>query len=128
MKLVSILFALFFGVLSLAPNMQGGQFLKLNELVEHYEAHQEGHKPFSSFLSFVKDHYFNNSTSSEDENNMPFKSTVLTVTTLAQVQSEISIPKFQLPIETIDISLLFGEPSDKIISVSLSIWHPPKMA
>ena len=59
---------------------------------------------------------------------MPFKSTVLTVTTLAQVQSEISIPKFQLPIETIDISLLFGEPSDKIISVSLSIWHPPKMA
>ncbi len=128
MKLISILFAILFGVLSLAPNMQGGQFLKFNELVEHYEAHQEGHKPFSSFLSFVKDHYFNNSTSSEDENNMPFKSNVVTVTVLAHIQSDITIPKFQQLIETVEIPLIFGEPCDKIVAVSLSIWNPPKMA
>ncbi len=128
MKLVSIFFAVLFGVLSLAPNMQGGQFLKLNELVEHYEVHQEGNKPFSSFLSFVKDHYFNNATSSEDENNMPFKSTVVTVTALAHIQSEIYIPQFQHFIETFEIPAHFGEPSDKIVAVSLSIWNPPKMA
>lgn len=128
MKLFSILFAILFGVLSLAPNMQGGQFLKLNELVEHYEEHQEGNKPFTSFFSFVKEHYFNNAISSGDEQNMPFKSTVVTVTVLAHIQSEIHIPTFQQLVETIEIPSLFGEPSDKIVSVSLSIWNPPKMA
>jgi hypothetical protein len=128
MKLISILFAILFGVLSLAPNMQGGQFLKFNELVEHYEKHQEGNKPFSSFFSFVKNHYFSNSTSSEDENNMPFKSTVVTITVLAHIHSEISIPRIQDPFESIESPLLYGEPSDKIVAVSLNIWNPPKMA
>jgi hypothetical protein len=128
MKLFSILFAVLFGVLSLAPNMQGGQFLKLNELVEHYEVHQNSNQPFTSFLSFVKEHYFNNSSSSKDEQNMPFKSTVVTVSVLAHIQVEISIPKFQQSFEPTEIPATFGEPSGVIQSVSLSIWNPPKMA
>ena len=128
MKLFSILFAVLFGVLSLAPNMQGGQFLKLNELVEHYEAHQKSNQPFTSFLSFVKEHYFNNSRSSRDEQNMPFKSTVVTVSVLAHIQVEISIPLFQQSFEPTEIPATFGEPSGIIQKVSLSIWNPPKMA
>jgi hypothetical protein len=108
--------------------MQGGQFLKLNELVEHYEAHQKSNQPFTSFLSFVKEHYFNNARSSSDEQNMPFKSTVVTVSVLAHIQVEISIPQFQQSFEPTEIPATFGEPSGVIQKVSLSIWNPPKMA
>ena len=59
---------------------------------------------------------------------MPFKSNVVTVTVLAHIQSDITIPKFQQLIETVEIPLIFGEPCDKIVAVSLSIWNPPKMA
>ena len=126
MRLTVLLFTLLFGILSLAPNMQGGQFFKISELVEHYEHHQDSGDTFRSFLSFVGDHYFNNHQTSDDEKQMPFKSTVAPVLLLTVHHVEliaVELPEFQ---ETQTI-LPFIQAHGKISGFNGSVWNPPKM-
>ena len=125
MKLTVVMFAMLFGILSLAPNMQGGQFFKISELVEHYEEHQQTDKMFSSFLSFVSEHYFNNHKTSDGEEQMPFKSTVASVPVMSFHSVEITLVEISMFI-SLDEAELFGEPHGKINGYSGSIWHPPK--
>jgi hypothetical protein len=125
MKLKMIIFAVLFGILSLAPNMQGGQFFKISELVEHYEEHLQTDKMFSSFLSLVSEHYFNNHKTSDSEEHMPFKSTVASVPVMSFHTVEISLVEI-LMFLSLDEAELFGESHSKINGYSGSIWHPPK--
>jgi hypothetical protein len=46
-----------FFVLSLAPNMQGAQFLNLSNFIDHYQEHLERNEN-SNLISFIQEHYF----------------------------------------------------------------------
>lgn len=127
MRFAIISFAILFGVLSFAPNMQGGQFFKLSEVIEHYENHQESEDSFSSILSFVKEHYFSNNTTDENERHLPFKSTVVGAFVLVIHQVELQ------PIHEYLFSLdreksYFGEPNGHIQNRIISVWNPPQVA
>lgn len=126
MRFAVITFTILFGILSFAPNMQGGQFFKLSEVIEHYETHQESKESFSSFIDFVKEHYFTNHHTNENERNLPFKSSVASplVLVFQQVQMhEIPLSKF---IEEEDDSC-FGEPKNRIQNKIISVWNPPQV-
>lgn len=126
MKFTVILFAVLFGILSLAPNMQGGQFFKLSEVVDHYRDHQSSEETFSSFVSFVKDHYFQNHNTNEDERHMPFKSSVVSALVLVVHDCKISPVKEAMPFNE-EPENCFGEPHGAPQKQSCSIWNPPRM-
>jgi hypothetical protein len=127
MRFLIIVFALVFGFLSFAPNMQGGQFFKFNEVIQHFEDHQESKESFNSFFSFVKNHYFSNHGTKENEKNLPFKTNILN--TFVLVIHEVKLaPVHEDPIEIIEQSSCFGEPNGQLSKTSISIWNPPQMA
>lgn len=73
MKFISHILVAYFFILSLAPNMQGAQFLNLNNFIEHYQEHLEQNENANLF-SFVKEHYFNRLNEFEkDHRNLPLK-------------------------------------------------------
>jgi hypothetical protein len=126
MRFTVIIFTVLFGILSFAPNMQGGQFFKLSELVDHYQEHQNSRNSFSSFVAFVKDHYFQNHSTREDERQLPFKSSV--ISTLVLVAQEVKVQPVSIPIVHIeDRENCFGEPHGAPQNQSFSIWNPPRM-
>ena len=89
MKTANLILAAYFFLLSLAPNMQGFQFLNISSFVEHYEEHLD-RNPSSTLISFVKEHYFNQLTDFEEEhNNLPMKTAV--ANTLVVFTCEINI-------------------------------------
>ena len=127
MRLTVIIFAFLFGILSFAPNMQGGQFFKISEVVEHYNGHQNSKEGFKSVLAFIQDHYFDNNNSKENKHNLPFKSVVSSVLVM-HVQNIAIIPVVE-KIEILAIhSHCFGEPNNQNFSKLFSIWNPPQMA
>lgn len=125
MRFTVILFAVLFGILSLAPNMQGGQFFKLSEVVDHYRDHQKSEESFSSFVSFVKDHYFQNHSTNEDERQMPFKSSVVSALVLVVHDCAIS-PVKEVTLFNEEPENIFGEPHGAPQKQSCSIWNPPR--
>lgn len=125
MRFSVIILAILFGVLSFAPNMQGGQFFKLSEVVDHFQDHQNSKESFSSFLAFVKDHYFQNHKSSDDERHLPFKSSV--VSALVLVAQEYKVSPVSLPVAYIERQEnCFGEPHGAPQNQIYSIWNPPR--
>jgi hypothetical protein len=127
MRLGVIFFAFLFGILSLAPNMQGGQFFKISEIVEHYNGHQKSKEGFGSVLSFIQDHYFKNENSKENKHNLPFKSIVASVSVM-HVQNISIIPIVEKIEFTPMQSHYFGEPNSRNFSKLYSIWNPPQMS
>jgi len=68
-----LLFTIYFGILSVAPNFQGAQLLNVSTLVSHYKADSKGTK--QSFLSFLADHYLkSNHPDDKQHESLPFKS------------------------------------------------------
>lgn len=126
MRFMIVSFAILFGILSLAPNMQGGQYFKVNEIVEHYKVHQQSNESFRSFISFVKDHYFQNHNHHDNERQMPFKS-------MAVAPVFLTVQDFQLkPVSEFHFLAgshknFFGEPGSKVQGCFEFIWNPPKM-
>ena len=127
MRVSIIFFTFLFGILSLAPNMQGGQFFKLSEIIEHYNGHQESKDGFNTVLNFVQDHYFSNKNSKENKHNLPFKSVVASVSVM-HVQNVSIIPVVEKAEFSLIQSHYFGEPSSRNYSKLYSIWNPPQMA
>jgi len=127
MRFLIFVFALVFGFLSFAPNMQGGQFFKFNEVLQHFEDHQESKESYTSFLSFVKNHYFSNHGTNDNEKNLPFKTNILSSFVLVIHEVKIS-PVNESFIELIEQSPCFGEPNGQLSKTSISIWNPPQMA
>ena len=126
MRLSVLFFAFLFSILSLAPNMQGGQFFKLSEIVEHYNGHQANDDKFNSVLAFIQDHYFNNNVSKENKHNLPFKSVVSSVLVM-HIQNVSIIPIVEKIEFKTSKSHYFGEPSSRNYSKLYSIWNPPQM-
>jgi len=127
MKATIIAFTFLFGILSFAPNMQGGQFFKLSELVNHYEAHQDSDEHFQSFIDFVKEHYFTNHNTKDNERNLPFKSTVASAFVLVIHQVKLE-PIHEYLFIVNEEKNFFGEPTSFVQQKSFSIWNPPRVA
>ncbi len=126
MKALILLFTLYFGVLSAAPNLQGIQFFKLQNLFEHYSQHQNSSEHFNSFADFIVDHYLKNHTTNDNERELPFKTiqsnmvliysekiAILPITDFIEIQS-ITKP-------------VFGEPLQKSSNNPSIVWNPPKI-
>lgn len=128
MKWFVILFAAYFGMLSIAPNFQGAQLLNISSLIEHYRS--DINQSNNNFYSFLVDHYANSSSHSDKRHeSLPFKS-----------------------VNTYGASILIYVPNNNAISVSLSpnelrketgcynyinsyslqdlsdVFHPPKLS
>jgi hypothetical protein len=127
MRLVVIGIAIIFGLISAAPNFQGAQFLKVPELIDHYSEHQAGKESFSSFLSFLKDHYFNKNHRGKNEQHMPFKTTGIGCSTALII---VRPCQAFLVIDT-NISeksvVHFGEPNGSLNEFNGSVWNPPRL-
>jgi hypothetical protein len=125
MRISVIVLAILFGILSLAPNLQGGQFLRLSKVIEHYEQHQKSNQSFSSFSSFLQDHYFDNRKTSDDEKQLPFKSISVSNSILHLHECTVEVVHEKHTFHTKQTHF-FGEPTGKIQYTTLSIWHPPQ--
>ena len=70
-----LLFAFYFGVLSIAPNFQGAQLLNFNRLITHYHSDTQINK--LSFLDFLAEHYLNNRLPNDEQHKtLPFKTVI----------------------------------------------------
>ncbi len=127
MKATIIAFTFLFGILSFAPNMQGGQFFKLSEVVEHYKAHQDSDEQFKSFMDFVKDHYFTNHDTKDNERHLPFKSSVASAFVLVIHQVKLE-PIHEYLFIVNEEKNFFGEPTAFVQQKLFSIWNPPRVA
>ncbi len=130
MKAIAPLLALYFFLLSIAPNLQGVQLLNLSNFIEHYEQHTE-RNPESTLLSFIKEHYFSNVTEFEKEHqHLPLK-TNLTVSNVSLVCDFpqftwikfSDVPSFELQ-QKLNIRYLFGYVHER----NQAIWHPPQLS
>ncbi len=129
MKLLNLLIAIYFFILSLAPNMQGAQFLNLNNFINHYQEHLERNEN-SDLISFVQEHYFNRLTEFEkDHKHLPLKVNIQVATGV------LNCEKFDLKLVTEEI-LVISESSIKNQSKQSSfynknfhsIWQPPQIS
>lgn len=128
MKIANLILATYFFLLSLAPNMQGFQFLNISIFVEHYEDHLD-RNPSSTLFSFVKEHYFNQLTEfDKDHNNLPLKTSVsssitvftcelnsIRLTSIEEVHFSVKKEKFS----TYEEGYFFDR--------NHSVWHPPQL-
>jgi hypothetical protein len=127
MRFITIVLAVYFFLLSFAPNMQGAQLLNLSSFIEHYEDYLQT-KSGSSLITFVKEHYFSQINEFDKEHkNLPFK----TVSTNAIVvytceQNTIKITPFE--------EVVFSTKKEKFtvyeeaynFNKFHSVWHPPR--
>lgn len=127
MRFFTIVLAVYFFLLSFAPNMQGAQLLNLSSFIEHYEDYLQT-KSGSSLITFVKEHYFSQINEFDKEHkNLPFK----TVSTNAVVvytceQNAIKITPFE------EVVFLTKKEKFAVYEEAYnfnkfhSVWHPPR--
>ena len=127
MRFAIISFIFIFGILSFAPNMQGGQFFKISEVVDHYQTHQDSDETFGSFFAFVKDHYFSNHHTNDNERHLPFKTTVISAFILVIHNIELQ-PIHDSFFILDEKKACFGEPNRMIQSNIINIWNPPQLS
>ena len=126
MRLLVIGLTLVFGLISSAPNFQGAQFLKWPELFKHYSEHQSGEESFSSMLSFLKEHYFNNEHQGKNEQHMPFK-TMRFGCTFVIVMEYLVEPPRPNGVHHIENHIShFGEHNRSLNDFSGTVWNPPR--
>jgi hypothetical protein len=125
MRFLIFSLALLFGIFSLAPNMQGAQFFKLNEMIAHYEQHQKSEESFGSFMSFIQEHYFANNHTNANERDMPFKSVVAAPLVLLNQEINLFIVTESFAMQAKQ-EHAFGDASGSLKASALAIWNPPK--
>lgn len=112
----------------MAPNLQGAQFLKLDELITHYCEHQSGPDSFESFLEFIKDHYYNKDHKGKNESQMPFKSNQITFNYyLTSEHHFINVPEKLISVEELK-QILFHKAQNADNQYMELVWNPPQMS
>ena len=127
MKYFAIFFSFYIFLLSLAPGMKGLEFLKVGNLVEHYEIHKV-RNPESTLLAFIQEHYFNASVDYEKEHQeMPFKVSGSFVISLFIENYQ----NFQIQLNDSFEDLASNQPTDfqstYFYNSNFSIWNPPRI-
>jgi hypothetical protein len=127
MKYFTWILTLYIFVLSLAPNLKGGEYFKIYELVEHYVSHQTGEKNYTDFISFINDHYSKNDHHEKEHHELPFKNHTINTVVLAHYAfTPISIPFSALTISERTASYFY---QNSFYSKDRgSIWNPPQEA
>jgi hypothetical protein len=128
MKFVLISFLSFYILVTLAPNMQGAQYLKVGEMYSHFEKdYSEKGISFSSFLDFLEEHYTKKLDLSKDgHKDLPFK-------TIGSSSVQLSFHEYR--IEAVfeceylfeEKNTSFPEPSFSNKGALFSIWNPPRI-
>jgi hypothetical protein len=128
MKLMAIFLASYMSLLSLAPNWQGIQFLKSEQLIAHYQEHIL-RVPNAGLFSFIQEHYFDRQTAQkEGHQNLPFKVNV------GAQSIQLHLDEFKTPYYEI-VSFIahdFHEknevkPSQVATNDLFHIWQPPQL-
>lgn len=127
MRICSLILALYFGLLSLAPQWLGLEFFKLDALLEHYAQFQQ-EKEQDGFWSFVQEHYLQQVNDKQQEHReLPFKS--VQSNTLVTLFMPVKSPAISLEKSFIDLSRqnILSAPTSVSINDFFEFWHPPQL-
>jgi hypothetical protein len=127
MRICSLILALYFGLLSLAPQWLGLEFFKLDALLEHYAQFQQ-EKEQDGFWSFVQEHYLQQVNDKQQEHReLPFKS--VQSNTLVTLFMPVKSPAILLEKSFIDLSRqnILSAPTSVTINDFFEFWHPPQL-
>lgn len=127
MRTLSMVLALYFGLLSLAPQWLGLEFFKLDALLEHYAQFQQ-EKERDGFWSFVQEHYLQQvNDKQQDHRELPFKS--VQSNTLVTLFMPVKSPAILLEKSFIDLSRqnILSAPTSVTINDFFEFWHPPQL-
>lgn len=127
MRFMSLVLAIYFGLLSLAPQWQGLEFFKLDALFDHYAQYQQ-EKEANGFLSFVQEHYLQQVTENHQEHReLPFKSahanTLITLV-MPSPTTYVSLVKKTLNLSRQNI---LSAPTSVSTNDFFECWHPPQL-
>jgi hypothetical protein len=127
MRIMSLVLAIYFGLLSLAPQWQGLEFFKLDALFDHSAQYQQ-EKDDGGFLSFVHEHYLQQVTENHQEHReLPFKSAQANVLiTLVMPTPSTSVSFVNPPILQSKQNIL-SAPTSVSINDFFECWHPPQL-
>ena len=127
MRLTSFVLAIYFGLLSLAPQWQGLEFFKLDALFAHYDQYEQNHTD-NSFWSFLQEHYLQQVTDNHQEHReLPFKSPQSNV--LVTLFMPVSGAQFTLVAFSAHFpkQAIFTAPNALNINDYFECWHPPQL-
>lgn len=127
MRLTSFVFAIYFGLLSLAPQWQGLEFFKLDALMNHYAQYQQEQSQ-KGFWSFLQEHYLQQVTDQHQEHReLPFKSAQSNaLVTLFMPVSETHL-LLENPISFFQKEQIFSAPNALHTNDYFECWHPPQL-
>ena len=127
MRFWATILAVYFLLLSLAPNWQGLEFFKADALLSHYAAYQKEAKD-PSFIAFIQEHYIQQFSEPHTEHReLPFKS--CSQQTVHYYYQEL------LPIKTTVAALSIENnaernhvaPQNMVVNDYFHFWHPPQL-
>ncbi len=127
MRIFSLILAVYFGLLSLAPQWLGLEFFKLDALFEHYAQFKQ-EKAQDSFWSFVQEHYLQQVTENHQEHReLPFKSAQSNVLiTLVMPAPSTSVSLVNAP-KYLSRQIILSAPTSVSINDFFEFWHPPQL-
>ena len=127
MRLVIIVFTFLFTIISLAPNMRGGEYFKFSEVIAHYYSHQKSESNYQSFIAFLKEHYSKEHKPNKDEKNLPFKT--ITANSFHLIHQDYSLVTiWELDFILINQKVNFNYKEAFYQQQLFAIWNPPKMS
>ena len=127
MRIFSLILAVYFGLLSLAPQWLGLEFFKLDALFEHYAQFKQ-EKAQDSFWSFVQEHYLQQVTENHQEHReLPFKSAQSNVLiTLVMPAPSTAVSLLNAP-KHLSRQNILSAPTSVSINDFFEFWHPPQL-
>jgi hypothetical protein len=127
MRIFSLILAVYFGLLSLAPQWLGLEFFKLDALFEHYAQFKQ-EKEQDSFWSFVQEHYLQQVTENHQEHReLPFKSAQSNVLiTLVMPAPSTAVSLLNAP-KHLSRQNILSAPTSVSINDFFEFWHPPQL-
>jgi hypothetical protein len=127
MRLMSMVLAIYFGLLSLAPQWQGLEFFKLDALLDHYAQYQQ-EKEAGGFLSFVQEHYLQQVTENHQEHReLPFKSAQVNVLITLVMPTPCTSVSFVNPPIHLSRQTILSAPTSISSNDFFECWHPPQL-
>jgi hypothetical protein len=127
MRSISLVLAIYFGLLSLAPQWLGLEFFKLDALLDHYAQFQQ-EKEQDGFWSFVQEHYLQQVNDNQQEHReLPFKS--VQSNTLVTLFMPVKSPAILFENNLTDLSRqnILSAPTSVSINDFFEFWHPPQL-
>lgn len=127
MRICSLILAVYFGLLSLAPQWLGLEFFKLDALLDHYAQFQQ-EKEQDGFWSFVQEHYLQQVNDNQQEHReLPFKS--VQSNTLVTLFMPVKSPAilFENNLTYFSRQNILSAPTSVSINDFFEFWHPPQL-